>query len=243
MFIAKSRIKFKDDFDRIQAFFIMHMGLFLCAKAYEYLRYEFSVLSFIGFILWIVFYRIFYRMLSFVHYTFWTMAAFVVAFMVTDLYSSLQTYSDISLFYFYFFSLIALCFAAYNLNNPIYYPIVSWWEYDFRYRNDIVTKVKYGESDYEEGRLIDLRKYAGGLSYFKDLKIGDEVILAPEYNELDMNFKATIISKRQHSLGRPYTYGIKFHFGNEEEQKAFVRFQKFWQFERKHKQNAKFKNS
>lgn len=237
-----SNLKFKDEFDKILALFILHGGLFLCAKVYEFIRYEFSLLSFVGFIIWFIYYRFFYRMVRFLYYSFWTMAGVTIFAIITDMYSSLQKYEDISLFYFYFLSMAAIFAVIYFLYSPIFYPNVSWWEYDFRYRNDIVTKVKVKDEDEGEGRLVDLRRGNGGLSFFGKLEVGDKVILRPEYNELDKAFKVEIMSKRQHSIGRPYTYGLKFHFDSIEEKKDFVKFQKFWQFERKHKKLGKFKN-
>jgi hypothetical protein len=170
------------------------------------------------------------------------MAGISIFAICTDMFSSLQRYGDVSLFYFYFLSILTLSFAMYFLYSPIFYPNVSWWEYDFRYRNDINTMVKVNDEEEKEGRLIDLRRGHGGLSFFGQLNVGDKIVLKPEYNELDKEFRVEVMSKRQHSIGRPYTYGLKFHFDSSEEQKDFVKFQKFWQFERKHKKLSKFKH-
>lgn len=237
-----SNLKFKSEFDKILAFFTLHAGLFFCAKIYEYIRYEFSLISFIGFIIWCIFYRFYYRTIRFLYYSFWTMAGISIFAICTDMFSALQRYGDVSLFYFYFLSIVTLAFAMYFLYSPIFYPNVSWWEYDFRYRNDINTMVKVNDEDEKEGRLIDLRRGHGGLSFFGQLEVGDKIVLKPEYNELDKEFRVEVMSKRQHSIGRPYTYGLKFHFDSSEEQKDFVKFQKFWQFERKHKKLSKFKH-
>jgi ribosomal protein S1 len=62
----------------------------------------------------------------------------------------------------------------YFLSSPIYYPRVSWWEYDFRYRDDLKIEVKSFE-DVIDARLTDLRRQAGCVAIFEELKIGQEI--------------------------------------------------------------------
>jgi hypothetical protein len=105
----------------------------------------------------------------------------------------------------------------YILLSPIFYPRVNWWEYDFRYRDDIKADVKIDEQSYK-GRLSDLRREAGCLSCFEVLDIGATVDIEAEGN----NYKAEIMSRREYSLGRPLHYGIKF-VSNSSEDKIKLR--------------------
>ncbi|EQC43371.1 PilZ domain-containing protein [Bacteriovorax sp. Seq25_V] len=239
MFIGVSKIKFKDEFDRVKIFFILHSFLFILAKILELFTHEFSFISFIGFVAWLVYYRFFYRMLKFLHYSFWTMLFISLAVIFSDMFTSLITYEDISLFYLYLLSFVAIILSAYFVHSPIFYPIVSWWEYDFRYRNDLEARVVIGEEEFT-ARLVDLRRSAGGLSLFKDLDIGTKIVIKLEDNQFSESLHGEIVSKRRHTLGRPFTYGIKFRFEEEDDRKNFIKLQKFWTFERKSKQKEKF---
>jgi hypothetical protein len=240
MLVSLKKMTFRDEFDRILMFFALHSVLFLCAKIYEFIRYEFTLVSFIILILWFVFYRFFYRVLKFLYYTYWSMTAVSFIVMFYSMVAAAQIYSDLSLFYFYFFGIVTLAMTSYMLHSPIYYPIQNWWEYDFRYRNDVRTFIKVEDGELEEARLIDLRRNSGGLASFKEMDVGEKLLIKPEYNELDKEFEVEIMSKRATTIGRPYVYGLKFHFNSEDSQKDFVIFQKYWQFERKYKSMAKF---
>ncbi len=238
MFISLSKFKLKGEFERIVMITVLHLSLFLIAKFYEFIRYEFSFLSFIGLILWFVYSRFFYKTVKNLFYTYWTMTLITSLFLISDLYSSLVTYNDLSLFYFYGLSLLLLVINSYMLRTPLFYPMVSWWEYDFRYRNDVKATIKYGDAS-DEGRIVDIRGEAGGIAFFEDLEIGSKVMVAPEFNDLNQEFEVEIVSKRKHSVGRPFIYGVKFIFSGKEDRNSFEKFSKFWQFERRFKQKAK----
>lgn len=238
MFIGISNFKIKDEFERILVITAFHLSLFVIAKLYEFIRYEFSFISFLGLIFWLIYSRFFYRMVKNLFYSYWTLAVFSSVFIISDIYSSLVTYNDLSLFYFYILSLGLLVFNSYLLRTPLFYPVVSWWEYDFRYRNDIKAQVKVDDTE-EEGRIVDLRGEAGGLAFFEDLPIGKKVFVSPIYNEMNQTFKVEVITKRKRSIGRPFIYGVRFIFDNDDDKNAFYKFFKFWQFERRLKQKTK----
>ena len=238
MFISLSKFKIKDEFDKIVMITGFHLSLFLIAKLYEFIRYEFSFLSFLGLIFWFIYSRFFYRMVKNLFYSYWTFAIASGIYIISDIYSSLATYNDLSLFYFYCLSLLLLFFNCILLRTPLFYPVVSWWEYDFRYRNDIKATIKHDEKN-EDARIVDLRGQAGGVAYFGDLEVGSTVLISPLYNDLKQDFSVEIVSKRKHSIGRPFVYGVRFKFSNDDDRNSFEKFAKFWQFERKFKQKAK----
>jgi hypothetical protein len=138
-------------------------------------------------------------------------------------------------------SLILLGIMAYSLWSPIFYPIVSWWEYDFRYRDDLRVKV-IANDEKSDGRLTDLRKGAGCIASFKTFKVGDEIEIEP-FEDLDsVRFRVEIMSKRKYSLGRPFNYGVRFVLDGGSDNHLFKNFVRFWKNERKLKMKKKFKN-
>lgn len=139
-------------------------------------------------------------------------------------------------FLFYLVALVLLGLESRELWTPIYYPIMSWWEYDFRYRNDLKVKAIVDAQEIE-GRLTDLRKGAGCVSLFKDLKVGEYVHVELKDGK---SFKVEIMSKRYYSLGRPLSYGVRFELIEESERDEFRKFSKFWRNNRKKKRKEKF---
>ncbi len=238
MDVGLSNIKIKDEFDRIQVFFILHTSLFVFAKFYYFLSYNLSFANLFIVFLWLVYSRFFFRTLKNLHYSYWTFLGVSILVLVTDIYESLMMNNDLTLFYFFFFSLVFLLIASYLLRTPLFYPVVSWWEYDFRYRNDIKVTVSFDDKE-EIGRIVDIRGDAGGVSLFDDISVGKRINITPKYNDISCTYEVEIVSKRQHSIGRPYVYGVRFLFKSEEERSSFSKLQKYWQFERKYKQQAK----
>lgn len=231
-------IDHKDEFSRIKLLFTFHIFLFFLCKLSTLFNYEFNLLVLIGLILWGVFYRFFFRMVRGQLYSFWTMFGISV---VVHLYSMtfvLSKYKDISLFYLYFISLIVLVISGYLLYSPLYYPIVNWWEYDFRFRNDLVANITV-ENEKHEARLIDLRRDAAGLLAFKDLEVGTLITIQAEC-EVDKPFEARVITKKRNIIGRPYIYGLKFRNESEELREDYKRLQRFWDNERKNKKLQRF---
>lgn len=139
-------------------------------------------------------------------------------------------------FLFYTVALVLLALESRELWTPIYYPIMSWWEYDFRYRNDLKVKAII-DTEKIEGRLTDLRKGAGCVSLFKELKVGEYVHVELEDGK---SFKVEIMSKRYYSLGRPLSYGVRFDLNEESEREEFQLFSTFWRNNRKKKRKEKF---
>lgn len=238
MFLNINTINHKDEFQRIKLLFAFHIFLFFTCKLSTILSYDFNLTILIGLILWGVFYRFFYRMVKQQLYSFWTMFGVSV---IVHLYSMtfvLSKYRDISLFYLYLISLVILLICGYLLYSPLYYPIVNWWEYDFRFRNDLIASVDFENKPFE-ARLIDLRKDAAGLLAFKDFEIGVDISIKAEC-EVDTSFRAKIITKKRNIIGRPFIYGVKFYIENDEVRLEYRKLQNFWNSERKNKQQQRF---
>lgn len=178
------------------------------------------------------------RLLKRLYYSFWTFLALFAVFVVYKILGfPFWTMSFVA----FLAALILVAIQAYSLWTPIFYPIVSWWEYDFRYRDDLKVNISY-KGDKSEGRLTDLRRGAGCVASFKNFKIGEELEIEPFDEVSHMEFKVEIMSKRKYSIGRPYNYGVRFQLDESGDDSLFRNFVKFWKSERKLKQKKKFKN-
>jgi hypothetical protein len=126
----------------------------------------------------------------------------------------------LSIFYFVF-----QIVQSYALSSPVFYPRVRWWEYDFRYRGELRVMTTY-ISDTQDARLTDLRRSAGCLQDFRDFSINEVVTI--KLDEIDEEFRATLLTKRDPNPGRGFVYGIKFKTDTKVDREKFQRLNILW---------------
>lgn len=239
MKLALHKIKLRSEIDRLE---VLHWGIFFflfLALFYEVVEFgnwfEFLIETtfFVGFFFFVR--RLFKRL----YYSFWFFTGLMFGFFLLKLFN--QPFWSFS-FLCYFLASVLLIMEAYHLWTPIFYPIVSWWEYDFRYRDDLKVQLICG-GDKFEGRLTDLRRNAGCVACFKDLKMGETIKIHPFQDFDKVAFEAEIMSKRKYSIGRPFNYGVKFkvyNMDNPTSERMYKNFCLFWKDERKNKLKKKF---
>ncbi len=156
-------------------------------------------------IVWVWLIRFLYISFQRLYYTMWTLLAFVAILQVI-LYFPINSDGFIGPTFFSTLALVMEASFAYLVFTPVYYPIVSWWEYDFRFRDEVKAQVLKGESSFE-GRLSDLRRKAACLQCFDELNVGEILTLTLPH---ERSFEVEVMSKRRPSLGRPTIYGVRF---------------------------------
>jgi hypothetical protein len=228
-----NKLKLQKELDQQGLFLWGTFVLIVLARLYNNFTFSDFFSGLFGFILLSVYFIFFYRLLKNLYYSFWTILCVTIIWIVIQIFN--QPLFTLSTF-FYCCSLVLLGIGASQLWTPIYYPIVSWWEYDFRYRHDVKASVLF-EGESLPSRLTDLRKGAGCVALFKEIKIGNFFQL--ELGE-DLTFKVEVMSKRYYSLGRPLSYGVRFVLSSYDEQKKFNTYCSSWRKERKIKKMAKF---
>lgn len=235
-----SGLKIKQDIDRVYILQWGHFYVLTMAVVVEsFLKVE--LISMLFFILCLMaFYKFYFKTIKDLYYSFWTFSGVVSIWNIYKLVDIVNQQSHLELFYLYLIAQIILTIQMYILLSPIYYPRVSWWEYDFRYRDDL--KVKLTHEDVElEGRMTDLRRKAGCLSLFKEVPVGSKVKVFASNGVRDFSFMVEVMSKRQYSLGRPVTHGVRFVFSDEFREEDYYEFYSFWVNEKESKSKARFK--
>ncbi len=237
------KFKLTDDYNKIESVFLAHFFIIIIAIILEMTS---GHLKFFGAIFKIVFfsaiYRYFYITLRELYYTFWTFSFFIIFYLVVGLFQSFFIYHSLALFYLYLTALTFLSLQAYVLSSPIYFPRVRWWEYDFRYRYDLKIKVRFAGDEYD-GRLTDLRRGAGCVILFEHLSAGHFINIEVAGKFKNFNLKAEIVSKKEYTVGRGLTYGVKFHFDNPAMRKEFAHFSRYWKTDSLLRAKMKFKES
>jgi len=137
----------------------------------------------------------------------------------------------------FLFSLHAV--LLYLASSPVYYPRVSWWEFDYRYRNDAPARIEFEKLSYD-ARVTDIRRKAGSFNSFKELKLGDSVRFKMTFKNEKYDLKGIIGYKTQRVLGRPFSYGFQFIL-KKEELPAYRRLDSDWKSREKVRIDQKFK--
>ncbi|MBT6326276.1 MAG: PilZ domain-containing protein [Bdellovibrionales bacterium] len=236
--INLKNLKIKKDIDRINILHWSHFVLIILSIFIKYSHGEGFFNSLLKVLIIIVYYKMFHKTLKQLYYTFWSFLLGVFFYLLISLINIPDFVQDTGVSYLYFLALVLLTSEAYILSSPIYYPIVRWWEFDFRYRHDLSIWVELKTK--MEGRLTDLRRGAGCVLLFERLNSGEivKIELPKEYGEVSLT--AEIMSSRVHSVGREINYGVRFIFENKEEKVAFKKLSKLWRSELKDKKKMKF---
>ena len=175
----------------------------------------------------IVFFRFFFHVRKNLQYSYWALAGILLFYLILSLNSVVIKEYTFFVLLCYLLSITFLCLDIYFLYSPLYYPLVRWWEYDFRFRDDLKIKVFVNEQVLT-GRLTDLRRGAGCVALFE--KYGHGIFLTiklEDFSGMD-TIKAEIFSRRQYSLGRPYTYGVKVLLDDPKAKQNYDNLVKYW---------------
>ncbi len=127
-----------------------------------------------------------------------------------------------------------------HMSPPYLYPRLTWWEYDFRFNGDLKILVHRNESSVQ-GRLTDLRKNAGCVHLFENLKPGDKFTIDYKMGEENLKNEVQIVSRREAFFGRGYLYGVRFLFDKENPgaKKNYKRLSRIWRVKKKVKRQLK----
>lgn len=219
----------------LEQLFVLHWGHFF-PTLFADLLYAHRVSAFPWFtFIYLLVYFLSYKALRSLYYSFWTFAFILFLYNFFSLALCLWNPKLQSVGYFYALSLVLLLSELYGLFGPIYYPLVNWWEYDFRFRADLKVLAVLPDHAMVEGRLTDLRRSAGCVVLFDELSVGDMISIKTtgENHELRLiELKAQVMSKRSPLPGRGNHYGVKFHFTKDVDHNAFRDFSAYWKRKR-----------
>ncbi|MDO9183979.1 MAG: hypothetical protein Q7U04_16300 [Bacteriovorax sp.] len=181
----------------------------------------------------------YYKTIKHRYYTYWSFSAILFVYMLFKINEQFFVQHHFHIGILYLISTLILILKMYILSSPIYYPRVSWWEYDFRYRDDLKITVKVLEAEYV-ARLTDLRRLAGCVALFEELKLGDEIILHTKVDDVSVTLRGQIMSKRRDLIGRPLIYGVQFKFDSRSNKKRYIQLFRLWKKDKHSKRKLKF---
>lgn len=216
-------------------FFFVHLAIMTEIVAEPKLRHVIRLMFFLYLS------KPYYKTIKNRFYTYWTFSLLLLIYLVFKFNEQYFELDQVHIAILYAFSTLILIIKMYLLSSPIYYPRFNWWEYDFRYRDDLKIKVKKNDEEYE-GRLTDLRRQAGCVAVFEEMSLGSEIIVSAKVDEESVNLRGIVMSKRKELLGRPQIYGIQFKFDSRTNKKRYGQLKKIWNLEKNNKKKIKFAN-
>lgn len=183
----------------------------------------------------------YYKTIKHRYYTYWSFSIMLFIYMLFKIDEQFFVLHHSHIGVLYLISCLLLITKMYILSSPIYYPRVSWWEYDFRYRDDLKITVKVHDNEYMS-RLTDLRRFAGCVALFEELKLGDEILMNAKVDDVSVTLRGQVMSKRKDLIGRPLIYGVQFKFDSRSNKKRYIQLHRLWKKEKNNKRRLKFAN-
>ncbi|MBT4790695.1 MAG: hypothetical protein HON90_03925 [Halobacteriovoraceae bacterium] len=173
------------------------------------------------------------------NYAFWGVSLVLAVYILLKILHF--TFIDYNIFILYVSFLCALFLGinGYIMISPLYFPMVQWWEYDFRYRGDLVAKAEAKDQD-EELRIADIRRGCVSILSFKSKKLGDSIKLEIPFGSRVFIMRGQVKTLREDIPGRPIRYGIKLDINTESEKKEYLELKKIWSMHNKARIRRKF---
>lgn len=245
MKFSLANIKIKQELDRLKVIHWGHFYIVFCALLAEIYHGVVSPLTgVIEVVMVATLYRFYFKTVKELYYSFWSFSFFLGVYLVIGLFKGMFVYDQAVFFYLYLLAIVFFVMELYILSSPIYFPMVSWWEYDFRYRDELKIDATYfvgadGEKKVE-GRLTDLRREAGCVVLLADINVGELLTLKYQNIAISNEFTVKIMSKREPLPGRGFTYGVKFYFKDDDAKEEFTNFVYLWKVDKKMRKSKKY---
>lgn len=217
-------------------FFIIHLAIM--TEIVDNARFRLGVR--LVFFLW--FAKPYFNTIKNRYYTYWTFSVLLFIHLFYKAYEQYFIHPHAHIGFLYLTAVLILLLKMYILSSPIYYPQVSWWEYDFRYRDDLKITVRADEME-APARLTDLRRHAGCVAMFKELKLGQDIIVTANMDEGNVLLRGQVMSKRRDLIGRPLIYGVQFKFDSRSNKKRYGQLEALWKKQKDSKKKMKFANA
>ena len=171
--------------------------------------------------------------------TFWSLTIVLMFFYAMAFFRNALVLDNALASAWYLGAIILLALASWQISSPLYYPMVQWWEYDFRFRPDIRVSVEIG-GDQHRARLTDLRRGAGCVVMFHAAPVGSWLNVSTDVMAQKFGMKAQVVSRKEPILGRAFIYGVRFDTDDLEQRQRLKLLTNYWNESKKLKIRSKF---
>lgn len=179
------------------------------------------------------------RALRRLYNTFWSLTLMLLVFYGMSFFRNALVLDNPFTAVWYGLSLMLLALASWQISSPLYYPMVQWWEYDFRFRPDIRISVVDGGEEHR-ARLTDLRRGAGCVVMFHAVPEGSTIEINTDVLQQRFRINAQVVSRKEQIVGRAYLYGVRFQVDDLEQKQRLKLLTNYWHESKKLKIRHKF---
>lgn len=174
------------------------------------------------------------------NYAYWTLSVGAFVYIFLDILKYTFIDYNILTLYLGFLSFIFLSINSYVMSSPLFFPRVQWWEYDFRFRGDLKSKIKFNEKNINS-RLTDLRRQSACIEGFDFIPLESTLILEVDFEEKNYQLRGILKTLTSTVPGRPFRYGVKFDFTDLDTKKSYLELLVIWKKNKQAKLRNKFK--
>jgi len=171
--------------------------------------------------------------------TFWSLTIILMLFYAMAFFRNALVLDNMLASAWYLSALFLLGLSAWQISSPLYYPMVQWWEYDFRFRPDIRVWVEIANEGHR-ARLTDLRRGAGCVVMFQAAAVGSWINVTTDVMTQKFGMRAQIVSRKEPILGRAFIYGVRFDTEDLEQRQRLKLLTNYWNESKKLKIRSKF---
>lgn len=171
--------------------------------------------------------------------TFWSLTIILLLFYAVAFSRNALVLDNTLASTWYLMSIVLLALSAWQISSPLYYPMVQWWEYDFRFRPDIRVWVEIANDGYR-ARMTDLRRGAGCVVMFQSVPVGSWINVTTDVMTQRFGMKAQVVSRKEPILGRAFIYGVRFDTEDLEQRQRLKLLTNYWNESKKLKIRSKF---
>ena len=231
-----------NEFYRARSILLLQAFLTLMIIIYEnvFLEKLFTVSFFLQLIIYFLLYSFYFSSQKRLNYSFWGMSTIIILYLLQGVVFFLVTKYNPLLSLLNIISLTILLTNMYIMSQPLFYPRVQWWEYDFRYRGDLKIFIRLAGKTIE-ARITDFRREAGSIESFENFLLGDLLKIELNHDNKQLSIAAQVRTIKVYIPGRPIRYGVKFIFDQNFSRKNFKELKNAWDLYKNVKLREKFK--
>ena len=171
--------------------------------------------------------------------TFWSLTIILLLFYAMAFFRNALVLDNTLASTWYLVAMALLGLSSWQISSPLYYPMVQWWEYDFRFRPDIRVWVEVAENGYR-ARMTDLRRGAGCVVMFQSVPEGTWINVTTDVMTQKFGMRAQVVSRKEPILGRAFIYGVRFDTEDLEQRQRLKLLTNYWNESKKLKIRSKF---
>jgi hypothetical protein len=173
------------------------------------------------------------------NYAYWTISLGIFVYLLLDILQSTFVTGNIFILYLALIAVIFLILNCYTMSSPLFYPRVQWWEYNYQFRGDLKSLIRF-DGTVMKARLTDYRRYSACVECFDFIPLDSDIFVEVDFDDQNFLLKGKVKTYKGVIAGRPFRYGVKFAFDDVITKDVYLKLLKIWKNNKQVKLRNKF---